>query len=247
MSKDVDMAEQALTEREKMLRGLAYDVADPELIGGKIRARGLLKAYNGYPLPTSYDPALPLTQYFGPDERTQILADLFGIPLEKARVLIIESTFLCDYGTNIHFKGSAYMNYNCTVLYLYPSDNAPPLTRHCAQVTIGTRVMFAPNVNIYASGHSTDVVERRGRLGRAHPVTIGDDLRDGRGQIAEPGDVLSADETSVSRLVVLTRFRIGVTVAAGSVVKGDFPDNVIIGGVPARILKHLDPPPPLSE
>lgn len=25
-------------------------------------------------------------------------------------------------------------------------------------------------------------------------------------------------------------------------VKGDFPDNCVIGGVPARILKHLDPP-----
>lgn len=27
-------------------------------------------------------------------------------------------------------------------------------------------------------------------------------------------------------------------------VKGDFPDNVVIGGVPAKILKHLEPPPP---
>jgi maltose O-acetyltransferase len=33
-----------------------------------------------------------------------------------------------------------------------------------------------------------------------------------------------------------------VTIAAGSVVKGDFPDNVVIGGTPARVLKHLDPP-----
>lgn len=30
----------------------------------------------------------------------------------------------------------------------------------------------------------------------------------------------------------------GVVVAAGSVVRGEFPDNVVIGGVPARILKH---------
>ena len=58
----------------------------------------------------------------------------------------------------------------------------------------------------------------------------------------------------------------GVTVAAGAVVrnvqvrflikadkisfckvKGDFPDNVVIGGVPAKILKHLDPPPPATK
>jgi acetyltransferase-like isoleucine patch superfamily enzyme len=30
----------------------------------------------------------------------------------------------------------------------------------------------------------------------------------------------------------------GVVIAAGSVVRGDVPDNVVIGGVPARILKH---------
>lgn len=29
------------------------------------------------------------------------------------------------------------------------------------------------------------------------------------------------------------------TVAAGAVVKGDFPDDVVIGGVPARILKTI--------
>lgn len=40
-----------------------------------------------------------------------------------------------------------------------------------------------------------------------------------------------------------TRLReIDCTIAAGSVVKGDWPDNVVIGGNPARILKRLDPP-----
>lgn len=29
-------------------------------------------------------------------------------------------------------------------------------------------------------------------------------------------------------------------------VKGDFPDNVVIGGVPAKILKHLEPPPDIT-
>lgn len=40
----------------------------------------------------------------------------------------------------------------------------------------------------------------------------------------------------------LTCFPTDCTIAAGAVVKGDFPDNVVIGGCPARILKHLDPP-----
>jgi len=35
-----------------------------------------------------------------------------------------------------------------------------------------------------------------------------------------------------------TKIGNGCIVAAGAVVKGEFPDNVIIGGVPAKILKH---------
>lgn len=36
----------------------------------------------------------------------------------------------------------------------------------------------------------------------------------------------------------------GCTVAAGAVVRGEFPDYCVIGGTPAKILKRLDPPPP---
>ena len=35
-----------------------------------------------------------------------------------------------------------------------------------------------------------------------------------------------------------TKIGDGCIVAAGAVVKGEFPDNVIIGGVPAKIIKH---------
>lgn len=76
--------------------------------------------------------------YFGPDERFQILADLFEIPLEKAKLLSIEPPFWCDYGTNIKFKGEVrwsgsfagagklmssqfYCNFNTTVRILFPS------------------------------------------------------------------------------------------------------------------------------
>lgn len=43
------------------------------------------------------------------------------------------------------------------------------------QVTLGSRILFAPDVHIYAATHSTDVAERRAGLERAYPVTIGDD------------------------------------------------------------------------
>lgn len=40
-------AQRALTEREKMVRGLAYDaMVDQDLVAGRLRARKYLKAYN---------------------------------------------------------------------------------------------------------------------------------------------------------------------------------------------------------
>jgi acetyltransferase-like isoleucine patch superfamily enzyme len=43
--------------------------------------------------------------------------------------------------------------------------------------------------------------------------------------------------------VILPGTRLGrhVTVAAGSVVRGEFPDNCVIGGTPARLLRRYDP------
>ena len=52
---------------------------------------------------------------FAPEERFQILADLFNTPLEKAKQLFIEPPFRCDYGVNIHFKGEFYSNFGLTV------------------------------------------------------------------------------------------------------------------------------------
>jgi len=43
------------------------------------------------------------------------------------------------------------------------------------------------------------------------------------------------------RSIILPGVKIGndVVIAAGSVVTGDIPDRVIAGGVPARVLKHI--------
>jgi serine acetyltransferase len=43
-----------------------------------------------------------------------------------------------------------------------------------------------------------------------------------------------------TNVVILPGTRLGVntTVAAGAVVRGEFPDHVVLGGVPAKILRH---------
>ncbi|KDE05721.1 hypothetical protein MVLG_03955 [Microbotryum lychnidis-dioicae p1A1 Lamole] len=212
-AKDVAAAERALIERKKMLAGEAYDsMQDQGLLEGRLKARHLLHAYNHHP-PATYVKGMNGAEYFGPDSRWSILAELFQIPLEKMKKIAIEPPFYCDYGCNIKFKGEFYSNFGLTIL-------------DCAEVTWGERVIVAPNVQVYAATHSVDVAERQAGLERAYPVTVGDDCWIG-------GSAVLIGPCTIGS---------GCTVAAGAVVRGTFPDNCVIGGTPARILKKLDPP-----
>ncbi|KAH8119592.1 trimeric LpxA-like protein [Phellopilus nigrolimitatus] len=203
-----------LSEREKMVRGLAYNaIDDRELFGLRLRARKLLKEYNDYP-PPEFTPDLKAADFFGPDERFQILANLFGMSLSRARLLGIDPPFHCDYGSYIEFKGDFYANFNLIIL-------------DCAKVTIGHRVLCGPNVQLLSATHSVDVAERKAGLERAYPITIGDDVWIGGGAI----------------IIGPCTIGNGVTIAAGAVVKGDVPDYVVVGGVPGKIIKRLDPLP----
>ncbi|SCZ87290.1 BZ3500_MvSof-1268-A1-R1_Chr2-2g04756 [Microbotryum saponariae] len=206
---DAAAAERALIERRKMLAGEAYDaMQDQGLLEGRLRARHLLHAYNHHPSAT-YVKGMGGMDYFGPDSRWSILAELFQIPLEKMKKIAIEPPFLLRLWVQYQF----YSNFGLTVL-------------ECAEVTFGDRVLVAPNVQVYAATHSVDVAERQAGLERAYPVTVGDDCWIGGSAV----------------LIGPCHIGNGCTVAAGAVVRGTFPDNCVIGGTPARILKKLGPP-----
>ena len=83
-------------------------------------------------------------------------------------------------------------------------------------------MFLAPGVQIYTATHPLDATERRS-VEFAKPVTIGDDVWIGGGAIILPG------------------VRIGsrVVIAAGAVVAKDVDDDVMVGGVPARVIKKL--------
>jgi maltose O-acetyltransferase len=75
-------------------------MVDETLLLERLRARKLIQKYNTYPWSESG------SDYFGPDERRQLLADLFGMTLEevKSRPIEIEPPFYCDYGDNSKFQ-----------------------------------------------------------------------------------------------------------------------------------------------
>lgn len=123
----------------------------------------------------------------------------------------IKPPFHCDYGYNIRIGENFFANFDCVFL-----DAAP--------ITIGDNCMIGPQTNIYAIGHPIDPAERAKSIGLPSPVTIGDNVWIGGHVTILPGVTIGNN----------------VVVGAGSVVTKSFPDNVVIAGNPAAIVKHIE-------
>lgn len=100
------------------------------------------------------------------------------------------------------------------------------ITAHTS-IVIGDDVWFGKDVFVSDASHGyTDPTVPIGRqLGEHQPVSIGAGSWIGHGAIVLPG-------TTIGRNVV---------VAAGSVVRGTIEDHAIVAGVPARVVRRLDP------
>ena len=92
-------------------------------------------------------------------------------------------------------------------------------------VSIGNHVNLAQGITVTALNHNfTDTSKRIDEQGiSTKQVTIGDDVWIGANAVILPG-------VTIGRHVV---------VAAGAVVTKDVPDNCIVGGVPAKVIKEL--------
>ncbi|MGL4269029.1 MAG: sugar O-acetyltransferase [Plesiomonas sp.] len=124
----------------------------------------------------------------------------------------IEPSFQCDYGCNIHVGENFYVNYHCVILDV-------------AEVRIGDNCMLGPQVGIYTATHPLDPDERNSGRELGKTVVMGDNCWIGGHAVINPGVTLGNN----------------VVVASGAVVTKSFPDNVVIGGNPARIIKLLTP------
>ena len=182
------------TEKEKMLAGELYDALDAQLSEDRLKARLLIKELND-------------SREDQTTERLRLLKEL--IP-NAGEGLWLQPPFYCDYGYNIKLGEKVFFNFNCVVLDV-------------AQVTIGSRTLFGPNVQIYTATHPIDHKVRASGLEFAKPITIGEDVWVGGSAVICPG--VTIGDRSV--------------IGAGSVVTRDIPADVFAAGNPCRVIRHL--------
>lgn len=123
----------------------------------------------------------------------------------------IQPNFNCDSGKNISVGKDFLTNYNVTILDI-------------AKVCIGDYCMIGPNTLITTVGHPLTARGRREKKAKGEPVNIGNDVWIGGNCSILPGVTIGNN----------------VVVAAGAVVTKNVPDNCVVGGVPAKIIKKLE-------
>ncbi|MFC6766185.1 maltose acetyltransferase domain-containing protein [Natrinema soli] len=146
-----------------------------------------------------------------PDEQTARREVLEDLLGSVGAECQIEPPFRCDYGYNIQLGENFYANFDCVVL-------------DAARVEIGGNCMIAPGVHIYTATHPLDAAERIKGPEYAKPVTIGDNVWIGGQAVVNPGVTVGDDSV----------------IASGAVVTEDVPDEVVVQGNPASVVKELN-------
>ncbi|GHD65391.1 sugar O-acetyltransferase [Jeongeupia chitinilytica] len=123
----------------------------------------------------------------------------------------VRAPLFCEYGKSIRIGAHSFLNAGVTFL-----DGTA--------ITIGNNVLVGPNVQFYGASHPIDHIARRDWVARWKPITVEDDAWIGGNAVICQGVTIGA------RAIV----------GAGAVVLRDVPPDTIVGGNPARIIRHID-------
>lgn len=124
--------------------------------------------------------------------------------------VFMEPTIRFDYGYNIHVGDFFYSNFDLVILDV-------------CEVRIGHPCMIAPRVSLCTATHPLDAAKRNAGQEYGAPITIGNSAWIGTHAVINPGVPLGDN----------------VVVGSGAVVTKSFGDNVVLGGVPARVIKTI--------
>lgn len=113
--------------------------------------------------------------------------------------------------SNVHI-GDSWIGPGCQ---LYPTSDAA--------IVIGNGCALSPEVMLHCGSHEIGQSECRAGKGISAPITIGDGTWVGTRAVFLAG-------ATVGR---------GCVVGAGSVVRGQFENDVLLAGVPARVVRSL--------
>lgn len=147
------------------------------------------------------------TQPTAVEQRTVILTELLGTYHSDA---VIEPSFRCDFGFNIHLSGMVLINFNCVIL-----DTSP--------VNIGAGVFIAPGVCISCAGHAIDPEQRAEGIATSAPISIEDHVWIGANVTVCAGVTIGK----------------GSVIGAGSVVTKDIPAGVVAAGTPCKTIRPI--------
>lgn len=117
-----------------------------------------------------------------------------------------------DYGQNLHFGDRCFVNFGLTALDVCP-------------IRVGDDVQFGPHVQLLCATHPLNPLDRRRYWEAGLPITIEDNVWLGGGAVVLGGVTVGHD----------------AVVAAGAVVTRDVPPGTVVAGVPARVVKTIDP------
>ncbi|RRK09761.1 sugar O-acetyltransferase [Lactiplantibacillus garii] len=150
-----------------------------------------------------------------PEKRQAAIQKLFH---HVGQRVTLNGHFEALYGDHVSLGDDVFINGNCT----FQDSN---------RITLGDRVIVAPDTKFYCGQHSLDARQRFGvrpdgshyLITHTQPITVGNDVWIG-GNVTVIGGVHIGNN---------------VVVAAGAVVVKDVPDNCVVGGVPAKVIKTL--------
>jgi len=146
-----------------------------------------------------------------PDDREKRREVLEELLGTRGEDCSVEPPFRCDYGYNIHVGESFYANFDCVILDV-------------CRVDIGQNCLLGPGVHMYTATHPLDADERIKGPEYGKPISIGDNVWIGGQAVLNPG--VSVGDNAV--------------IASGAVVTDDVPDNVVVQGNPATVVKDVE-------